>query len=99
MRIRGYLICTIDKELEIKTADYIENENPGFFGQHRHLIESFWSFDSEDLEKTYQILRSLARLKVDEQQVKNFLRYMNTDPQSFVKEYRAYKEKLNESNA
>lgn len=62
--MKGYAYADLDNDIVYKTADYIDNMNPGFFSQNRHLITKRWIFDTDDLQSMMRMFRDFQDLRV-----------------------------------
>ncbi len=75
----GYAYIDLDGHVVYKVADYIDNVNPGFFGQNRHLIVKHWKFDTEDTPAMWRMFQNLADLKVTVQDMNSFIQSIGYD--------------------
>jgi hypothetical protein len=78
----GYAYLDLDNELMYKTQDYIENDNPGFWGQNSHLILKYWKFDTEDMNNMRKLFHAITNLAVPNSNVLNFVRTIKFDMNS-----------------
>ncbi len=75
----GYAYMDLDGNVVYKVANYIDNINPGFFGQNRHLIAKHWKFDTTDVSAMLRLFKSLVDLKVTKSHMDNFIKSIGYD--------------------
>lgn len=59
--MKGYVYISPDGEINVRDKNYIDNHDPGFFGNNRQWIACFWEFDSEDIPQFETVLEGFAR--------------------------------------
>lgn len=72
--MKAYVYLTPDKGLEIRLKEYIDNNDPGFFGRNKHWVSALWEFDTEDPWSVRAVLEAFSRHRVEEVTVKTFLK-------------------------
>jgi hypothetical protein len=79
--MKGYAYLDLDMNLLYRTADYIDNENPGFFSNssNKQYIVRYWKFDTSDLRIMWNMYSSFQDLKVPVTSVLNFTKSIGFD--------------------
>lgn len=75
----GYAYLDIDGNIVYKTSNYIDNINPGFFGQNRHLIVKHWKFNTEDPSNMLSMFKGLNDLMVRPNMMREFISCIDYD--------------------
>jgi hypothetical protein len=70
--MRGYAYLDADGALMYKPADYIEEDNPGFWMQNEGLIMMVWQFDTADFSSMHRMYSRFKTLKLSNQAVLEF---------------------------
>lgn len=87
MKYYGYVL--IDHTINLRTQEYIDTEDPGFFGRHRDVIMGVWKFDSEDPLTVDPMLKAIARMQLPARTVNEFCKSINFDLAGFKQRIRA----------
>ena len=82
--MQGYLYLDNDGNLNIRNKDYIEIEDPGFWGRNSHLIDIVWKFDTEDSICMESIMYSLKKKDLKSRQVVDMCKAIGFDLEKFV---------------
>lgn len=77
--MKGYAYADLDGNLVYKVADYIDNINPGFFGQNRHMICKHWSFDTDDVSSMIRMFKNMDDLKLRVTTTQSFIKTIGYD--------------------
>ena len=75
----GYAYSDLDGNIVYKLASYIDEVNPGFFGQNRHLIVRHWKFDTEDVQSMIRMFKGMTDLGSRKSEVANFIKSIGYD--------------------
>lgn len=75
----GYAYADLDGNVVHKVASYIDNINPGFFGQNRHLIIKHWKFDTEDHSSMIRMFRGFMDSGVRKSSSGDFIKAIGYD--------------------
>lgn len=70
--VKGYAYLHPNGELNYKTKEYIDNENPGFWMDNSPFILRAWIFDTEDLPSMSRMYKSFSSLKLKSNAVLQF---------------------------
>lgn len=81
----GYVYLDNDNNLNIRNADYIEVEDPTFWGRNAHFINVVWKFDTENSSNMYSLLTSLKRKDLPHRTVADFCKAIGFDLDTFIK--------------
>jgi hypothetical protein len=84
--MKGYVYLDNDDNLNVRTLEFIEGEDPGFWGRNAHFINIVWKFDSEDKAGMYDLLSSLKRKELPTRKVSDFCKSIGFNLEAFVKE-------------
>lgn len=60
--MRAYVYLDTDLNVVVKTASYIENENPKFWDDNWHFIMGMWKVDTENRDTIIAMLRRILDL-------------------------------------
>ena len=82
---KGYVYIDNDNNINIRNKDYIEVENPSFWQDNSHLIDTVWEFDTENESLMLNIMTSFKRRELPTTTVVNFCKAINFDLQAFIK--------------
>lgn len=85
--MRGYVFLGSNGILEVKTAEYIDNSDPGFFERNRRFILLVWKFDSENEGMMYDLLESFQRRQIHMTLIKEFCEKIKFDLPTFLTKY------------
>ena len=80
----GYVYLDNDNNLNIRNADYIEVEDPTFWGRNAHFINIVWKFDTESPSNMHSLLTSLKE-KTYHRTVADFCKAIGFDLDTFIK--------------
>lgn len=69
----------LDGNVVYKVENYIDNINPGFFSQNRHLIIKHWKFNTDDPSSMLAMFRSLNDLQVRISSTNSFISSIGYD--------------------
>ena len=58
--MKGYVYLDNDLNLNVRSQHFIDMEDPGFWGRNAHLVDTLWTFDSENIETMTKLLTSVA---------------------------------------
>lgn len=83
----GYLYIDNDNNLNIRSASFIEVEDPGFWARNSHLITLVWKFDTENKETMFSILSTLRNKQFTNRQVIDFCKAIDFDLEAFKRQY------------
>lgn len=86
--MRGYVYLDVNKTLEVKTEDYIDNEDPGFFQRARFHILLVWKFDTMNEPQMYDLMMSFKNRQLPMRTVQDFATKVGFDLASFLKKNR-----------
>jgi len=86
--MRGYVYLDVAGNLEVKTEDYIDVEDPGFFQRARHHLLLVWKFDSNNEGQMFDLMISFKNRKLPLRTVQDFAGKIGFDLQSFLKKNR-----------
>jgi len=86
--MRGYVYLDVAKNLEVKTEDYIDNEDPGFFQRARHHILLVWKFDSNNEGQMLDLMISFKNRQLPMRTVQDFAGKIGFDLAAFLKKNR-----------
>lgn len=75
----GYAYADLDGNVVYKVASYIEEMNPGFFSQNRHLIVKHWKFDTDDTSSMIRMFRGFMDVGVRKSSSSDFIKSINYD--------------------
>lgn len=76
----GYVYLDVNGALNYKTKEYIDKDNPGFWGgENSAFILKVWIFDTEDMESMKKIFRAFSQLKLKSTDVLRFCESINFD--------------------
>lgn len=89
--MKGYVYLDADENLAVKTFEYIQCENPNFFGENRHYVKLVLPFDSDNEMDFEEVLRSLARNRIPERKVREFCNGIGFDLDAFLVKKKAEK--------
>jgi hypothetical protein len=95
----GYMFVDINGNLEIRNADYIENEDPGFWGRNNHWIIMFYKFDTEDPVNMERLLEKLKSLQLKMDRMLDFCKAIGFDLNAFVESRRKTSTKAKEATS
>lgn len=70
----GYAFLDFDGKLNRRTQEYIEVDNPYFFGQNTKFIQRSWKFDTENDRNMTAMLKAFQDLRLNEAMILDFLR-------------------------
>lgn len=82
--MKAYVYLDTEDRLVIKSCEYIDNDDPNFFGNNRHWIRGIWKFDSENSEGFADILESFRRMRLPERTVRDFCNAAEFDLDNFL---------------
>lgn len=82
--MKGYVYLDNDRNLNIRNKEFIENEDPGFWGRNSHYIDVVWSFDSDNEQGMYDLLASLRKYELQSDVVLNFCKSIGFDLPAFL---------------
>lgn len=82
--MKGYVYLDNDHNLNIRNREFIEEEDPGFWGRNSHCIGIVWKFDTEDAQNMYQIMSSFKRHELQNRQVLDFCKNIGFDLPAFL---------------
>jgi hypothetical protein len=71
--MKGYAYLDLDNNVIYKSADYIDNDNPGFFLQNHHYIIKHWKFNTDDARSMWTVFSALTDLKIPVSNVRAFI--------------------------
>jgi hypothetical protein len=60
--MKGYAFIDMDFNLQYRTAEFIEVDNPFFWQQNKDFILRKWKFDTEDLSSMYFMFNQLREI-------------------------------------
>ena len=86
--MKGYVYLDNDLNLNVRSKEFIDIQDPGFWGRNAHLIDTVWSFDSDNRESMIKLLTSLKSRELQMDPVRNFCLQINFDLDAFLKEVR-----------
>lgn len=75
----GYAYMDLDGHVVYKVSNYIDNINPGFFSQNRHLITRHWKFNTEDTSSMIRMLKEITDLQVTPPNMNIFIKSIGYD--------------------
>ena len=85
--MQGYVFRDIEEHLIIRTKEYIDEHDPGFFGNNRHWIQEVWPFDSENDFEMRRLLEELSRRQFSMIDIKVFCAAIGFDLKTFMEEH------------
>jgi hypothetical protein len=77
--MKGYAVLDLDGNFTVKSYDYINSDNPGFFTQNKHLLIKYWLFNSEDTESITNMLRDFDRMGLPSPKIMELLKTIKFD--------------------
>lgn len=88
--MRHYVYLDADLNLMVKTADYIENENPKFWNDNWPLIMGMWKIDTEDRDSILIMLRRILDMGLPPshfpaERIRLLLIQIGVEPSSYFK--------------
>lgn len=75
--MKAYCYLDVEGTLVIKTAEYIEMDNPAFWKINDHFILRVWKFDTEDMSSIHRMFTGFKELKLSADLVKRFADSIN----------------------
>lgn len=85
----GYAYLDIDANICIRDKAYIDEYDPGFWGRNSYLIDTVWTFDTEDEASMDTIMNAFKRLQLPMRSVQEFCIGAGFNLQEFLKRKRA----------
>lgn len=69
--MKGFVYLDNDWNLSVRTKEFIDELDPGFWTRNSHVIDTVWEFDSENMDSMRRLLnafkaRELRSIKVEE---------------------------------
>lgn len=80
----GYVYLDNDRNLNVRNKHYIDVENPFFWSENAHLIDTVWIFDTDNDDSMLKILNSFKRLELSTLAVNNFCHAIGFNLQDFL---------------
>lgn len=77
--MRYHVFFTQDDQVFCKLSDYIENENPGFFGENAHIIKTAYRIDTDDLTTLKSVFKCMQSYGYKPAAVREFCKSINVD--------------------
>jgi hypothetical protein len=74
--MKGYVYLDLDGDLNYKTWEYINDDNPGFFSTNRHLILKSWLFDTENKVLFNNMLQGFTDTGIKQPTIMNLFRIL-----------------------
>lgn len=78
--MKGYVYMDLDGNLNYKTWEYINDDNPGFFSTNKHLILKFWPFDTEDKALYNNMLQGFTNLGIKQPTIMDLFKTLGIIP-------------------
>ncbi len=80
--MKGYVYLDYDDRLHLRTWEYINGVDPGFFVNNKAFVQKYWIFDTEDWKTFQSLLRTFGKddLKLPDSEVVGFLRSVGLSP-------------------
>lgn len=82
--MKGYVYIDNDRNLSVRSKDFIDNEDPYFWSRNAHIIDTVWQFDSDNEDSMYRILSTLRRYELKNEVVVNFCASIGFDLEAFL---------------
>lgn len=77
--MKYYIYITPDSQIEVRLRDYIDNNDPGFFGRNKSHIKALWELDTESPASCLEVLNALSRNRITEPVVRTFVKAVGMD--------------------
>lgn len=84
--MKGYVYLDNDGNLNIRTQYFIEEQDPTFWARNAHIVDTVWTFDSENPETMLKLMQSFKRLELVAQRVKDFCSQIGFDLATFIRD-------------
>lgn len=89
--MHAYVFLDVDGNLQIRNWQYIQTENPNFFGDNRHWVVAMWEFDTEDEKNMTDVMEGFKRCQLPERTVRDFCKSIQFDLDEFIRKHQALK--------
>lgn len=83
--MKGYVYIDNDRNLNIRTWEYINVVNPAFWQENAHFIDTVWQFDTENQDSMLKLMNSLKRWELPTRVVIDFCKAIKFDLSEFIK--------------
>lgn len=92
--INYYIYLDNDFQLNVRSAEFIDTEDPGFFSRNSHFIHTVWKVDSQNIDSVRRMLESFKRMELKSEPVRMVCSQIGFDLDAFLLEQKSKKQSL-----
>lgn len=82
--MKGYVYLDNDRNLSYRDWDYINNENPFFWSDNYHLIDTVWVVDTDNTKSIEDFLHGIRRKQLPIVSVREICQILQFDLDDFL---------------
>jgi len=71
--MKAYVYIDLDSRLSLRTAEYIDTVDPGFFLNNSHYIIKYWKVDTDDKHSLWRMMKYCKDYKINLTEFRNIL--------------------------
>ena len=92
--MKYYVYLDSDDNAVVRIAEYIDTQDPGFWGRNSHLISTVWTVDASNMESILSLLHILERRKTPVTIVREICLGIGFDLDAYVASLKSQKKKV-----
>jgi hypothetical protein len=92
--MNAYVYLDNDFNLNVRDADFLDLNDPGFFNRNAHIIHTLWRVDSESQESVKRMLDSFKRMELKFEPVRIVCSQIGFNLDAFLAEHKSKKQPL-----
>lgn len=82
--MKGYVYLDNDRNLNFRDWTYINTENPFFWSENAHLIDTVWVIDTDNSKSIEDFLFSIRKKELPVQNVREICNVLKYDLDAFL---------------